>query len=882
MSPRTAFCRSLMECRDPFDGRNLLLLACGAGSALLVDLLLTHAERSGGSSLDAHARSHSGETALHLAAASGHLEICKMLLSRTSLQLKGPAAESLHYVTPLQLAGKMHWQLALQRVAFVCGPLANEHGSRLVVAIQEGLAQRLEKGRVATVAEAAQRLNQRRVTSVADIWPNSFPGSSFTILPDRLAQIRQQVASSAHMVVVLSRALLCEPTALVALVAAYDFGKTILGVQVDGMEEGVRYDEEEAKRAFHNLPLYLTNHHPDVLAAMEASGLDAVDIGRKCLNVARNLTSRHVVTIDLPSTLADDAYSPRQVLTLDDESLKAIELGLEEAQPLDLAVKEARSRLVIRNRVSRRISSLRTRARVALKNRTAQEHLLKRVSDGNGVVLPPLDDVAGGHIKYHLFISHQWRLGQDVVRVIKLRLSDLAPSMRIFVDVDNNRNSPVESVDSTLLVMVFVVDGYFSSLKCMRELLRAMWLRKPIAVLVEPDADKGGLTGEQIRQQIDAACANFGKWGLKKELREWGLPTPPTAQEIFEALFPSDANAPPPLEWSPLSLYQNCTLRLLAERVLQDDQKPTRLQSELAVQEIPWPACKRNHFHIFVSRHCKGSMLLMNELAERQQQKEKEGDDAGDQEVLQMTTNVKSLSKCAHMLVYLTADTWGEEKDIRAFVQEVKHAKELGVHLLLVHELPGLELPGKADDRQSAAVKFEKLLADAPKELVDTGLLSRIAVPLKPEPYRQTSMLLLMQAIIDSSTSIPGGGARDSHDELRRPSHDIMLPNAVTANAPAAASSADGNGLTIAPPALLNPPREPVPMWLLSPAHKSTQRLLVARSEAHAKHRAAREFYKTANPDERPPTPPGLPSGLSIFRSGVAPPPLSSSDERSS
>ena len=65
-------------------------------------------------SLDAHARSHSGETALHLAAASGHLEICKMLLSRTSLQLKGPAAESLHYVTPLQLAGKMHWQLALQ------------------------------------------------------------------------------------------------------------------------------------------------------------------------------------------------------------------------------------------------------------------------------------------------------------------------------------------------------------------------------------------------------------------------------------------------------------------------------------------------------------------------------------------------------------------------------------------------------------------------------------------------------------------------------------------------------------------------------------------------------------------------------------------------
>ena len=77
------FCRYLLEARDPFDGRNLLLLACGAGSTLLVDLLLTHAERSRGSLIDSHARSRLGETALHLAAASGHFDICKMLLQRT-------------------------------------------------------------------------------------------------------------------------------------------------------------------------------------------------------------------------------------------------------------------------------------------------------------------------------------------------------------------------------------------------------------------------------------------------------------------------------------------------------------------------------------------------------------------------------------------------------------------------------------------------------------------------------------------------------------------------------------------------------------------------------------------------------------------------------
>ena len=50
-------------------------------------------------------------------------------------------------------------------------------------------------------------------------------------------------------------------------------------------------------------------------------------------------------------------------LTLDEATVAAIEAGLDDAQPLEIAVSEARSRLVIRNHVSRRISRLRTRAR---------------------------------------------------------------------------------------------------------------------------------------------------------------------------------------------------------------------------------------------------------------------------------------------------------------------------------------------------------------------------------------------------------------------------------------------------------------------------------------------------------------------------------------
>ena len=46
----------------------------------------------------------------------------------------------------------------------------------------------------------------------------------------QLAGIRQQVASSEYVVVLLSNTLPYEPMTLVALVAAYELGKSILGV----------------------------------------------------------------------------------------------------------------------------------------------------------------------------------------------------------------------------------------------------------------------------------------------------------------------------------------------------------------------------------------------------------------------------------------------------------------------------------------------------------------------------------------------------------------------------------------------------------------------------------------------------------------------------
>ena len=60
-------------------------------------------------------------------------------------------------------------------------------------------------------------------------------------------------------------------------------------------------------------------------------------------------------------------------------------------------------------------------------------------------------------------------------------------------------------------------------------------------------------------------------------------------------------------------------------------------------------------------------------------------------------------------------------------------------------QVPRVELPGPPDERAPAAAPFEAIMAAAPKEAVESGLLSSITVPLKPAPYRYSSMLLLTQ-----------------------------------------------------------------------------------------------------------------------------------------
>ena len=57
-------------------------------------------------------------------------------------------------------------------------------------------------------------------------------------------------------------------------------------------------------------------------------------------------------------------------------------------------------------------------------------------------------------------------------------------------------------LDVSRHVLVFVSEGYFESPNCMRELLRAVFKSKPIIALTEPEAKRGGLTTENVREEL--------------------------------------------------------------------------------------------------------------------------------------------------------------------------------------------------------------------------------------------------------------------------------------------------------------------------------------------------------------------------------------------
>jgi len=102
------------------------------------------------------------------------------------------------------------------------------------------------------------------------------------------------------------------------------------------------------------------------------------------------------------------------------------------------------------------------------------------------------------------------------------------------------------------------------------------------------------------------------------------------------------------------------------------------------------------------------------------------------------------------MLVYLTAQTWTRGKLSAQLGAEVLQAMDLGVHLLLAHEMPGV---GGQEARSGCdfGAFFSCEAGSTPAELLVRGIYNEIALPLKGGAWREPSLALLFDVLAATS-----------------------------------------------------------------------------------------------------------------------------------
>jgi len=336
--------------------------------------------------------------------------------------------------------------------------------------------------------------------------------------------------------------------------------------------------------------------------------------------------------------------------------------------------------------------------------------------------------------------SHQWAAAQDKVRVIKQRLNEQLPGIKVFLDVDDLEDiGDLEGyIKLSGCVLVFCSRTYFESRNCMVELRMAVKHRKPIIALLEAE-----MTKLDVLKYLVAAEESYARWGFEAN-GEFG------ATNLHAAIFTGA-----PIEWNSIGVLQDVTVRLVGERLLPSTYRGgTYLQGEISAWQLFVHPPLLTH-HVYCSPKNLGAAELIEDVKETLGLKD-----------LLVTSQLEGLDECDHMLVYLTNLTWTSA----SFAEEVALAMQKGVHLLLAHEMPGADesnekIPEQQEEekesesvgrRRRPSVPFSTFFTygegGTPLQLVRAGIYQEIAVPLKGGAWRKTSLTILAVGMGAEST----------------------------------------------------------------------------------------------------------------------------------
>jgi len=235
---------------------------------------------------------------------------------------------------------------------------------------------------------------------------------------------------------------------------------------------------------------------------------------------------------------------------------------------------------------------------------------------------------------------------------------------------------------------------------------------------------------QAMQSRVDQWCIEWGRPDLRL----------PTAQEAVDALFAYE-----PIVWSRLTDFQDVTMRLIGERLISGFQHSygavyqplTFVQGELATHikggQIKIPLTHDRHYHLYCSEHNPGTEELAHELHRLCPS-------------ISFTCNFEQLDQCEHFVVRLTQVTWTRGAASDAFAAEVAAAMRLGVHCLLMHEVPGARL---GDNEARDACFFEHFFEDdsTPKFLLKAGLYNEIAMNVAGGEWRPAGLLKTIQSL---------------------------------------------------------------------------------------------------------------------------------------
>ena len=156
--------------------------------------------------------------------------------------------------------------------------------------------------------------------------------------------------------------------------------------------------------------------------------------------------------------------------------------------------------------------------RIAMKRISSEKLLLRESRSPPTLSLRP-------EMRFHLFLSHVWRSGQDQVAVIKRALCDLLIEPSVFLDVDDLENiADLELyIEQSQVILIFLSKGYFLSKNCLREVRCALELNKKIVLVHESDFSKGGVDLETLRAECPRELVDsvFGAPDKPREIIEW-------------------------------------------------------------------------------------------------------------------------------------------------------------------------------------------------------------------------------------------------------------------------------------------------------------------------------------------------------------------------